>query len=75
LASIITCIGYWFIGIPLSLYCVFYLKWGMQGLWLGPTVAIIFNFTFYYLFIFSVNWRDVIEQARNWRERTKNLLS
>jgi len=56
LASCITLVGYWLIGIPLSLIAVYKLGWGMQGLWLGPTAAIIFNFVFYILFVLRCDW-------------------
>ncbi len=47
-ASIGTVIGYWVIGIPISLLCVFKFDWGIVGLWLGPTLGIFFNFCYYY---------------------------
>jgi hypothetical protein len=37
---------------------------GMNGLWLGPTVAITFNFTFYMFFILRADWNRIMEEAR-----------
>lgn len=55
-ASIGTVVGYWVIGIPLSLIGVFWLKWGMAGLWLGPVFAIAFNFLFYFSLVLRTDW-------------------
>ena len=34
-------IGFWFFGVPLSVFFAFYLGWGGQGLWLGLTAGLI----------------------------------
>ena len=47
-ASIGTVIGYWVIGIPISLLAVFKFDWGIVGLWLGATIGIFLNFCYYY---------------------------
>lgn len=64
MASVISIIGYWILGIPLSLIAVFSLDLGIAGLWIGPTVAIVFNFTFITLFIMKTNWGRVAKEAR-----------
>ena len=56
IASIVPIIGYWVLGIPTSLVAVFYFDYGIVGLWTGPTVAIIFNFIFYYVIIIKTDW-------------------
>ncbi|MBV8632143.1 MAG: MATE family efflux transporter [Silvibacterium sp.] len=33
--------GYWLFGLPLGAILCFHFKWGLQGLWLGLTVALI----------------------------------
>jgi MATE family multidrug resistance protein len=50
-ASWVTVTGYWILGIPISLVAVFKFEWGIIGLWLGPTTAIIFNYLLYSLLI------------------------
>jgi Na+-driven multidrug efflux pump len=60
-ASIGTVVGYWGIGIPLSLIGVFGLKWGMAGLWLGPVFAISFNFCFYFSLIIRTDWQQIAD--------------
>jgi Na+-driven multidrug efflux pump len=60
-ASIGTVVGYWVIGIPLSLIGVFGLKWGMAGLWLGPVFAISFNFCFYFSLIIRTDWQQIAD--------------
>mmetsp|Transcript_38176 Transcript_38176/g.36532 ORF Transcript_38176/g.36532 Transcript_38176/m.36532 type:complete len:143 (+) Transcript_38176:353-781(+) len=68
-ASIITCVGYWCLGIPISLYSVYKLDKGMVGLWMGPSTAIIFNFTFYCVLIMLANWTQIMEDAKLAMER------
>ena len=47
LASVVTLIGYWFIGIPIT---IGYVKWedteSLKGIWLGATASIIFILVF-----------------------------
>ena len=64
IASTITIIGYWVIGIPISLYGVFKMDLGIEGLWYGPTLAIVFNFSFYYMMVLKTNWNKIAEEVR-----------
>lgn len=68
-ASIGTVIGYWLIGIPTSLLCVFSFDMGIIGLWLGPTLAIFFNFCFYYSMVVFSDWQLVANEAKERREK------
>jgi MATE family multidrug resistance protein len=34
-------VGYWVIGLPLGLALCFLLKWGVYGLWIGLTLALV----------------------------------
>jgi MATE family multidrug resistance protein len=34
-------VGYWVLGLPLGLTLCFGLKWGIYGLWIGLTLALI----------------------------------
>jgi MATE family multidrug resistance protein len=34
-------VGYWFLGLPLGLTLCFVLKWGIYGLWIGLTLALV----------------------------------
>jgi multidrug resistance protein, MATE family len=70
-ASIGTVIGYWVIGIPLALLGVFWLKWGMAGLWLGPVVAIIFNFGFYFSLVIRTDWQEIANQSKARRQKER----
>jgi MATE family multidrug resistance protein len=73
LASIISIIGYWVIGIPVSIIGAYYLDYGMNGLWFGPTLAIIFNFTFYYIFILKTDWNQIVKEANERRENERKI--
>ena len=66
-SSIGTICGYWVLGIPISLGAVFWLDLGITGLWLGPTIAIIFNFCFYYGMIIRSNWQKIADASQERR--------
>jgi MATE family multidrug resistance protein len=34
-------VGYWALGLPLGFFLCFGLKWGIYGLWIGLTLALI----------------------------------
>jgi MATE family multidrug resistance protein len=34
-------VGYWVLGLPLGLTLCFVLRWGIYGMWIGLTVALI----------------------------------
>ena len=63
IASTVTIIGYWVLGIPISLVAVFYYNYGIIGLWTGPSVALIFNFIFYYVIIIRTDWTLIAHEA------------
>ena len=46
LASIFTLIGYWCVGIPMTLTYIYFHGGGIFGIWLGASVSIIFIFIF-----------------------------
>lgn len=58
-ASIGAVIGYWVIGVPFAWLAVFKLEWGIRGLWLGPTLAIMFNFIYFYSLVIRTDWDKV----------------
>lgn len=70
-ASIGTVIGYWVLGVPIACVAVFVLNWGIVGLWIGPTVAIAFNFSFYYLMVLRTDWQKVADDAAARRAKEK----
>lgn len=70
-SSIGTVIGYWVLGIPISLLAVFKLDWGITGLWLGPTTAITFNLCFYYGMVVKTNWQKVADTVQSRRNQEK----
>ena len=43
----VTAFDYWVVGIPLSLFAMFRLNLGLQGLWFGPTAAVFLNMFIY----------------------------
>lgn len=62
-ASIITMVGYWVIGVPVSCFFVFQLHGGIVGLWTGPAVGIGFNMTCFVILVISTNWQNIADAA------------
>jgi multidrug resistance protein, MATE family len=54
-------IGYWFVGLPLGIALCFVLKWGIYGLWIGLTLALVIIATTLLLRW----WRDAARLASN----------
>ena len=67
IGSIITGLAYWAIGIPLCLLLCFVYDWGIRGIWMGPTSAVIFNTTAYHIIFQRLDWKRVIIDAANIR--------
>ncbi|TNV79669.1 hypothetical protein FGO68_gene6084 [Halteria grandinella] len=68
-ASIFTLIGYWVIGIPLTLISVFNYQGGLYGIWLGASVSILFIFSACYVMMKRSNYELLAKQARERRQR------
>ena len=69
--AIITAVAYWVIGIPVALLLVFYYPLGIRGLWIAPTLAVVF-LTITYITIFTgIDWQDLIIKARGQRKLDK----
>jgi MATE family multidrug resistance protein len=61
--ALLTFIAYFVLGIPLSIYLVFWNEMSIFGLWCGPTLACGFN-TVVYIIIFSkIDWKILIEKG------------
>ncbi|KAL7400992.1 hypothetical protein ABVT39_021191 [Epinephelus coioides] len=58
-------IGYYCIGLPLSITLIFVAKLRVLGLWLGLLVCVILQSTFYIIVIFKLNWERMTEEAVN----------
>ena len=51
-------VGYWILGLPLGFFLCFVLHWGIYGLWIGLTLALIVIAT-----TLLVRWQDARAQA------------
>lgn len=56
MGSYITSSAYWLFGIPISLLCGIVWSDGIRGLWFGPTFAMMYNSTWYYVLIQRIDW-------------------
>lgn len=57
----VSTIGYWVIGIPVSCFLMFYKDMKLEGLWWGPSIACLLNYTCYEIKVQSLNWQDVAD--------------
>jgi len=51
-----TVFDYWVFGIPISIFMMFRMNLGIEGLWYGPTVAVFMNYIFYAYYSYSSDW-------------------
>ena len=52
----VTFFSYWILGIPLSIFTMFKLGYGLAGLWMGPTLACAVNYLIYYYYVSTADW-------------------
>jgi Na+-driven multidrug efflux pump len=51
------------LGIPLSIYLVFFNDLSIFGLWCGPTLACGFNTVVYLIIFGKIDWKVLIEKG------------
>ncbi|XP_028319932.1 multidrug and toxin extrusion protein 1-like [Gouania willdenowi] len=56
-------IGYYCIGLTLSVVFMFVVKLRVLGFWLGLLVCVVLQSTFYIVVIFKLNWKQMTEEA------------
>lgn len=61
IGSYITMSAYWIFGIPLAYVLSIVYDYGIQGLWVGPTVAVAYNTLMYSILINRMDWDKLIE--------------
>ena len=61
--SIVTGSAYWVIGIPLSLVLCFGGDFGIKGIWIGCTSAVLFNTLAYSYIVGNMDWPKTIFDA------------
>lgn len=67
IGSLITSFAYVLIGIPLALVGVFSFDWGIRGIWVGPTVAVIITTCSYLGIFYCLDWKKLIEESEKKR--------
>lgn len=73
LGAFITGIAYWTLGIPVTCVLVFWQTWGIMGIWVGPTLAVLFNTVAYQIIVKSINWTELIREAEKGRADAKKV--
>ncbi|XP_034723081.1 multidrug and toxin extrusion protein 1-like isoform X1 [Etheostoma cragini] len=66
-------IGYYCIGLSLSVTLTFVAKLRILGFWLGLLVCVILQSTFYIIVIFNLNWERMTEEAINRAQNNKPM--
>uniref|UniRef100_A0A3B4UCW3 Multidrug and toxin extrusion protein n=1 Tax=Seriola dumerili TaxID=41447 RepID=A0A3B4UCW3_SERDU len=56
-------IGYYCIGLSLSVTLMFVAKLRVLGFWLGQLICVVLQSTFYIIVIFNLNWKRMTEEA------------
>ena len=69
--AIVTSSSYWGLGIPIVCLLVFKADWGIAGIWLGPTIASVYNTAAYIVIFNCINWPELIEEAAKKRAQDK----
>jgi len=67
-------INYWFVGIPVACFFMFYMEMFLQGLWIGPTVAVFLNWLYYSYKVRTYDWQQVCD-AHQEKMRLKGKAS
>ncbi|XP_042080549.1 multidrug and toxin extrusion protein 1 isoform X2 [Haplochromis burtoni] len=67
-------IGYYCIGLSLSITLTFVAKLRVLGFWLGLLVCVILQSTFYIIVIFKLNWEQITEEAVKRAQKNPLLL-
>jgi Na+-driven multidrug efflux pump len=72
IASVFTLLGYWAIGIPLTLFLVFYSEMGIFGIWCGATLSITFILISCYVILVKSDFSVLAMKAQERRLREIN---
>ncbi|XP_028275489.1 multidrug and toxin extrusion protein 1-like isoform X2 [Parambassis ranga] len=67
-------IGYYLIGLSLSVTFMFVLKLQILGFWLGLLICVIIQSTFYIIVIFRLNWERMTEEAVKRAQKKKHVI-
>ncbi|CAK6966688.1 multidrug and toxin extrusion protein 1-like [Scomber scombrus] len=67
-------IGYYGIGLTLSITFMFVAKLRVLGFWLGLLICVILQSTFYIIVIFKLNWKRMTEEALERAQNTHMTL-
>uniref|UniRef100_A0A3B4UBP1 Multidrug and toxin extrusion protein n=1 Tax=Seriola dumerili TaxID=41447 RepID=A0A3B4UBP1_SERDU len=67
-------IGYYCIGLSLSVTLIFVAKLRVLGFWLGLLVCVILQSTFYIIVIFKLNWEKMTEEALKRAQKNTHMI-
>ncbi|XP_070685244.1 multidrug and toxin extrusion protein 1-like [Pempheris klunzingeri] len=66
-------IGYYGIGLSMSVTLMFAAKLRVLGFWLGLLICVVIQSTFYIIVIFKLNWRRITEEAVSRAQKKTHL--
>ncbi|KAM9852886.1 multidrug and toxin extrusion protein 1-like [Aulostomus maculatus] len=67
-------IGYYCIGLSLSVTLMFVAKLRVLGFWLGLLICVILQSAFYIIVIFRLNWKRITEEAVRRAQKKTNVM-
>ncbi|XP_048413172.1 multidrug and toxin extrusion protein 1-like isoform X3 [Stegostoma tigrinum] len=64
LGAIGNLVGFYLIGFPIGISLTFAAKFGIIGYWYGMTICVIFQYAFFQIVIYKINWNEASNQAQ-----------
>ena len=68
MAALVTWVSYGVIALLASWLAAFKFELGLVGIWIGPTLALLFNSALYILIWLRIDWKSLISEAELQRE-------
>ena len=60
-------------GIPLTCLLIFHGSMGIKGIWVGPTLSVIFITLAYQMIVYLTDWQKLFEEQKEEREAAKKV--
>ena len=76
MASLVTLLGYWAFGIPLTIaYVKYHDSQSLFGIWLGANASQIFILMFQYMIVHGADYEQITREVEMWRAREDSISS
>lgn len=75
IATRVTIVGQYILGIPFAFTYVLYYNGGFAGLWYGQSLAFFFNLIFYFVIITITDWNKAVMEATERMSKATSALT